>query len=675
MDDEAKRIKDIGYSKRPYLIIKASGREKRMELNKSKYTLGREQSDIIIEKKSVSRKHAELAENWGGYIISDKNSNNGTFVNNKKISGGYQLQDKDIIRLGQTNDTEPELLIFCNPLSGSPGEIEETGKSGYASQSSPADGIHKEKKVIEEIKGIQAPIKQKSFLTSKPVHKIVILLFSVTMLTVFYFIVKTLILPDSYSMKILVINPRAQHPGGNIKIVGQDFYPDRAKYSIRFSDAEGTVLSVTEKEIFAQIPKNAEAGSIIPEIRYEGHLLKAPEMTVLENPTILSVKPGTLYPGDELQISGRSFSAQKDENTVLIANKEADILSSSHSQITALVPEFKELEPGSALKINIQVKSNLLISNSIEISIRKKPVEYIKHDFYAELSKDGYTLIKNSLIGLLAIDNKGSFSSIEDRTAEIIENLNLFFSRADKDSDIGYSNDAINLLSGKDIIYGIKLNAGDIQLYKNLNPDMMLDSIKLSKWTSAVLKDYLNLTVANTRPEFTVLASYGGRVLAYIYDNFNTKASDFNGITKDFIGRLDPEYRDYLKDIGIRIPVNYCDISGNYSGRAADNLLNKSISTGYLAIELNIMPSGNNIRIFHKISLEKTEDSGVFSQEATRSIGTFHLQNLEVFEPYVSFSVYLEGATVKFSGTIMDNGIQGIFTKTNKQTGKFVLKK
>lgn len=56
-------------------------------LTKLVTTLGRQLgSDIVIHEEFVSRFHAEIILENGKYILVDKNSTSGTFVNGKKIS-------------------------------------------------------------------------------------------------------------------------------------------------------------------------------------------------------------------------------------------------------------------------------------------------------------------------------------------------------------------------------------------------------------------------------------------------------------------------------------------------------------------------------------------------------------------------------------------------------------
>ncbi len=63
-------------------------------------SLGRvRENEISIQKPSVSRKHAVIALTPEGYVITDLDSGNGTFVNDERVKT-RKLQDGDRVRLG-----------------------------------------------------------------------------------------------------------------------------------------------------------------------------------------------------------------------------------------------------------------------------------------------------------------------------------------------------------------------------------------------------------------------------------------------------------------------------------------------------------------------------------------------------------------------------------------------
>ena len=64
-------------------------------------TIGRtEDNYILLSDQSISRNHAKITNRGMLFYVTDLDSSNGTFVNNKRISGEHPLQAGDIIRFG-----------------------------------------------------------------------------------------------------------------------------------------------------------------------------------------------------------------------------------------------------------------------------------------------------------------------------------------------------------------------------------------------------------------------------------------------------------------------------------------------------------------------------------------------------------------------------------------------
>ena len=60
-------------------------------------------NDIVVDEAAVSRRHAAIRGERGGYWIEDLGSRNGTYVNGDEVEGeGQQLRDQDRIELGGT---------------------------------------------------------------------------------------------------------------------------------------------------------------------------------------------------------------------------------------------------------------------------------------------------------------------------------------------------------------------------------------------------------------------------------------------------------------------------------------------------------------------------------------------------------------------------------------------
>jgi len=91
---------------------------------KENMTIGRaEENDIVIDNLAVSGYHARIDKAGDTYILTDLQSTNGTFVNDKKIVS-YRLRHKDKVSIGK------HLLFFALSKSeqakASEGELDET---------------------------------------------------------------------------------------------------------------------------------------------------------------------------------------------------------------------------------------------------------------------------------------------------------------------------------------------------------------------------------------------------------------------------------------------------------------------------------------------------------------------------------------------------------------------
>ena len=102
----------------------ATGKSKRFDSSDRLWTIGRDprQSDIAVPDKRLSRCHAALqySEDQEGFIISDLESTNGTYVNGEKLKRVCALRDGDRIRVGSS------LFYFFICVAESP-EMEVSG--------------------------------------------------------------------------------------------------------------------------------------------------------------------------------------------------------------------------------------------------------------------------------------------------------------------------------------------------------------------------------------------------------------------------------------------------------------------------------------------------------------------------------------------------------------------
>jgi serine phosphatase RsbU (regulator of sigma subunit)/pSer/pThr/pTyr-binding forkhead associated (FHA) protein len=82
------------------LILKGADQGQRYTLNDERIILGRNRDcHVVIDFPAVSREHAHILQIGGKFFIEDRDSRNGTFVNNQQIAGRTQLKNNDRIKI------------------------------------------------------------------------------------------------------------------------------------------------------------------------------------------------------------------------------------------------------------------------------------------------------------------------------------------------------------------------------------------------------------------------------------------------------------------------------------------------------------------------------------------------------------------------------------------------
>lgn len=114
--------------------------------------IGRDpECDFPINEYVISRRHAKVLKRWGGIILRDLESKNGTFLNNRRVVEEY-LHDGDRIALGTI------VLMFRNPSEINLAHLEQLKPKNKPAQIKPSEipGLEKEATAEEEV-GSEAP--------------------------------------------------------------------------------------------------------------------------------------------------------------------------------------------------------------------------------------------------------------------------------------------------------------------------------------------------------------------------------------------------------------------------------------------------------------------------------------------------------------------------------------
>jgi serine phosphatase RsbU (regulator of sigma subunit)/pSer/pThr/pTyr-binding forkhead associated (FHA) protein len=116
------------------LVLKGNNQGQRVPLSTDKSVLGRNPDcQVVISGTAVSREHAQIVYVQGKFYIEDKQSRNGTFVNNQQISGRTLLHEGDRIKICDALFTFHDVGPAKPPLPSEPADEPEPDDSESSS--------------------------------------------------------------------------------------------------------------------------------------------------------------------------------------------------------------------------------------------------------------------------------------------------------------------------------------------------------------------------------------------------------------------------------------------------------------------------------------------------------------------------------------------------------------
>jgi eukaryotic-like serine/threonine-protein kinase len=117
-------------------MVLPTGEVRQFTFDRTEFTIGKGAgNDIVVEDASVSRSHATLRWDEGTWLVFDHGSKNGSFVNDRRVSGKVPLRPGDVLLLGKT-----QLSIVLGPEP--PGQLEDTVTADSQASTAPLPAVN-----------------------------------------------------------------------------------------------------------------------------------------------------------------------------------------------------------------------------------------------------------------------------------------------------------------------------------------------------------------------------------------------------------------------------------------------------------------------------------------------------------------------------------------------------
>lgn len=191
------------------------------------------------------------------------------------------------------------------------------------------------------------------------------------------------------------IYPASGYEASQLAITGTNFGDRVEPVKVFFGGIEAEkVISCKNNRIIVEVPANAQSGDVSLQV-WTHTLESVGQFTVIPTPVIQSIRSnneaGELFAesGDEVTIIGSAFGSDKEDVTVSINNKSAEILSVMENEIKVVVPDHY----GSGLVVisvkGYEVEGTALIDPSIKGDVTRLFMKNSSQPFQRGDSGDG----------------------------------------------------------------------------------------------------------------------------------------------------------------------------------------------------------------------------------------------------------------------------------------------
>ena len=590
------------------------------------WTLGRQpESPIPLSERSVSRLHARIFCDAAGVHLEDLGTPNGTFVDDKPVTGVVTLRDGNAIRLGQSTNKVPLLLRFEDPASRlldglsveapmpaapsppppareepaaavrpvappAPGDDEGTSIEPGAASAGPDASPETEESAPAEsaMRGILARVPWKLALPALA-----------ALLVVGWLLLQGLEFTQK-PWRSVRVEPRKMRAGGRVAITGSDVDPSDS-LKVFVEERPGTVEKMTAGEVVFIVPPlpAAEAGVRPAVLRVErGGIDVLKQGVQLETvPEVAEVVPAEAAVGDTVSLKGSGFVTDPGRIRIRVGQVAATVLGATPEQIQFRVPVVTR---GVVVVLPLQVQVAEWTAPPRSLSIRPREATCVAFTFTPRYAAERVWEIRHPFGAAAYLEGPppDDSGSPPPPVLQSAETLSAAFQKAASDPSIRFEVRD----SGRGVVaVGVAARPVEVARWspalvgflRERTPELRQAEL-LPFWSSVVLNELLNAFVKKQPPRLLPADAPLRRALQRL-NALNLETGGQGCPTAVEMQTLTAEERDAFENAVASLPSRFGEVAGAWEG-SLENVFAEGPTETALELRLDLEQTGTQLK-------------------------------------------------------------------------------
>lgn len=622
-------------SLRPRLLVIQGGRTlfTREILPGDDWRLGRHaDSPLPLQERSISRVHVRVTCDAAGVRLEEFGSPNGTYLDGKPVTGTVVLRDGNLVRLGQSTNPDPILILFEDPGSrlleamgaggpdseapvgtpvetpppkappvdvtaaGAPTLMEPSRQAGVRTAVRPETNAERSPDAVgapAEPEVAEADPREGRVSAAGRYAAIGVAVAAVLVLGLVFALRAT-----QKPWQSVRVEPMKARAGSRVSLRGTEVEPsDTLKVFV--GDAEATVPEMASGQVVFEVPRlpGGEAGlrPVALRVERQGIVLLRQTLQYETLPEIEAAEPEEAAVGDVVTLRGVGFSNDASRVRIKLAAQPAVVVGAQALEVRFRVPVVTRSVTLDA-PLEVQIGERSAPPRTLRVRPREAPCFDLA--FEARGLAEAVWEVRGALGPVLLVESPattdGALPAAVQRALDVLRQA---FAKAATEPAVRFE-----VREGRGSVLAVSgLGPGPTEVasftpalaaYVRERAPEVGQADLLPYWSSVVLNELLNV-FAKKQPPRLLASADPMRVALKRLQDLNVETGG-QGCPSDLeMQGLHPAEREIFEAAGLRLPLRFGEVGGNWEGTLENAFVDKGAD---LQLRLELQQKGTSLK-------------------------------------------------------------------------------